>query len=221
MEDTLAQGNYTDANVMIFDSIASAAPASWQYDTATGATITDDTNDDNIVANYRGFYYLYSQYMNGAMTGSDTSSVVALANLCPMHDGLVVYQARALYTLVFDSIKVFDDSYCACIPDSIVVDTTGKGYRTANTVKKITTTQQYTLYPDPNDGNITILQSIADIEPMQIQVWNEIGKQEFKKQLCFTEKKLQLQLKGLNEGVYILLITDSKGTTNSIKFTVH
>ncbi len=61
-------------------------------------------------------------------------------------NGDVVYQARALYDVVFDTLVLFDDEGC---------DTGGipTMWRQANpTNKPVNSTQQYHLYPNPASG---------------------------------------------------------------------
>jgi hypothetical protein len=147
--------------------------------------------------------------------------IMVQTNLCPMHDGMVVYQARALYTLVFDSLKVFDDDHnCGVTYD------TGSGERKAQPnhgnmpdVFRLKH-QKYWLYPNPNNGNLTIAQSVSDIQLVSAKVFNATGITIYKSELQFSQGKAKLQLNGVVPGLYMILLTDSTGNSFTMKFTI-
>lgn len=49
-------------------------------------------------------------YANQTLTTADSITVINLSNGCPFIDGSVVYQARALYNVMFDTYQVFLDN---------------------------------------------------------------------------------------------------------------
>src|SRR5690606_14004152 len=72
------------------------------------------------------------------------------------------------------------------VTTSYVMSQTLCGYTTTDTVKVFVgetgvasvgaaDVQQYLLMPNPNDGNITLLQKLADSEPVSIKVYNTVG----------------------------------------------
>ncbi len=79
----------------------------------------------------------------------------------------------------------------------------------------------YEIFPNPNKGAFTIIQSIADAAPVAIEVQDALGRRIYTAQQCFTNGRLQLDLGYLPSGVYMLrLIEGSAGNiTHNFKFT--
>ena len=148
--------------------------------------------------------------------------IMVQTNLCPMSEGLVVYQARAFYTMLFDTVVIFDDSHCYCTVDSFSARMAHVKTDTANAHSENlqASKQSYWLYPDPNNGNITIQQKITDKQLVSVRVRNAAGVNIYQGALQFNDKKANLQLKGVSAGLYILQLIDAQGNSFGLKFTV-
>ena len=178
-------------------------------DSSTGIRMADSAAADGIVYNYLAYYSIYSNYLQQNMSGSDSSTLQALAGLCPDADGHVVFKARALYASVYNAIGNWR---YACGGDS-----TGARYAKP---ASITGLQNYTLYPNPNDGNITLLQSIADKGELKAEILNAYGQVVEQLKFAISNSAIQLHLGRLPVGVYLLHLTDKQGKMYNLKFEI-
>jgi len=215
LDSMITIGDFADATVALGYNIDSMANTS--IDTTQGVQMADNIGADNIVENYQNFYALFMKYADGALTSTDSLQVTAMAQLCPEINGNVVYQARALYSNVFNDLSVFNDDSC------LDVDT---GYIAARhstpPVKKADSNQdqQYQLFPNPNDGNFIIRQYVPDNEPVAIEINDMLGRGIYKAKLQFVQAKSVLNLNSVVPGIYLLKLTDSHGTQFMFKFVV-
>ena len=206
---TIDTGNYTGAQTLMslnIDSMANIA-----YDTTTSVAMQDSTTADDVVQNYLTYYKLYINYINTSLSSNDSTTLSVLANLCPATAGNIVYTARALYDMVFDSIGNFSN---VCGADSGARFGNTKAMNSQNKL----TGQQYHLYPNPNNGNITLMQYILDSKPVLAEVVNSYGQLVKQYNLQFTNYAMQLNFGNLTSGLYLLHLTDSYGSTYIIKF---
>ncbi len=67
---------------------------------------------------------------------------------------------------------------------------------------------------------MVVTQAIKDVQPVHGVVLNAAGQQVQKVELNFTDGKVKLNLRNVTAGVYLLLLTDSKGDSYTLKFTV-
>ena len=125
----IAAGNCVCANGMISYPIESMA--STDSDGVTGAVLADGTAADAIVGNYKDYYGLLTKYMRDTLNSADSAEVVFLANLCPQIDGDIVLAARALYSLIYNDMRMFSDISC----DTVA----GMGMRKASKPREIQT----------------------------------------------------------------------------------
>ena len=215
IEHFISAGDFATANSLIGLPIDSFANT--DSNAITGAVMADDTTADNVVTNYIEYYRLLIKYMTDTLHSSDSSSLKILANKCPYVDGSVVFQARTLYSIVFNDIKQFNDLGCV---DKEGIGNDSCGARHTNNEKNIGVEQQYLLQPNPNNGNFTLLQLITDIAPVEVQIFNETGVRIFKNQAVFENGISKFNIKDLNTGIYVLQLKDNKGGIFTVKFTV-
>ena len=217
IEGALASGDTAGAQT-ILNNFSVDSMANVQNDTATGVQMADDTTADAIVVNYRQYYQLYINYQEGTLSSSDSTALTALANLCPITGGNVVFKARALYDIVYDTLVIFPDN----CPDSVIYDSAAERMSHPTGVKAITDSkgQQYTLYPNPNDGNFILQQVLADDAPVQAEVWDVTGRVLYKDKLQFTDLNAKMRVVNAVPGMYLLQLTDSKGQIFRFKFVV-
>jgi len=208
----IAQGLFTSAQCAL-NSPPSANP---KIDMTTGVTVADNTDADYIFSNYTNYLQLLLKYLQGTMIHKDSVAVVTLAALCPSLNGTVVYNARTLYNLLFDDIGLWnDDSTCS-------VSGGGEGRGILPSVHSGTDTKQkYSLYPNPNNGNITLLQQIKDESPVKVNVFNAEGQCIYANKLLFKANMARLNLYGVVPGLYVVQLRDSAGNNYSFKFIVN
>ncbi|MBS1525536.1 MAG: T9SS type A sorting domain-containing protein [Bacteroidetes bacterium] len=81
-------------------------------------------------------------------------------------------------------------------------------------------TQEYMLWPNPNNGSISLGQMIPDNKPVKAEIWNEVGMAVYQDELQFTGGKDQLHMMNAAPGLYLLRLTDSKNRVFTLKFVV-
>ena len=218
IEQDILTGNYTDATTKLGYSIDTLTCDS--FDVGTGVTIKDDAGADGAVANYKTYYNILLDYLQDTLSAGDSIQLQILANDCPFVSGTIVYNARALYSLVFNDPRMFNDVGC----DSTGSDTTGGGgTRHANTGvsgNKAVTSQQYSLFPNPSDGHITIQQANQDDVPVPVEVLNVAGVRIYKGILRFEGGHASLHLVNAVSGLYLMQLADGKSARTTLKFTI-
>ena len=111
--------------------------------------------------------------------------------------------ARSLYTLVNDSIKFDDDYLCAAA-----------GLRTEEPDEEIPgngTAGDFNLYPNPNAGTFIIISTGRLFEgSLYIQVYDVLGRLVYSKQPRSYTNECITDISYLNNGVYRLIVTESK-----------
>jgi hypothetical protein len=78
--------------------------------------------------------------------------------------------------------------------------------------------QAYSLFPNPNDGNLVLVQKVADTGLVRVDVHDVLGRSVYAQQVRFNEQTHQLQLKNVAPGVYVTIVTDSRGRKYTFKF---
>ena len=80
--------------------------------------------------------------------------------------------------------------------------------------------QQYSLYPNPNDGNLTLLQTVLDTKTVTIEVLNAYGQTVKTDILQFSNNAKDLHLGKLPVGIYLLHLRDSESNMYNLKFEI-
>ncbi len=219
IEGLLGQGHYGQAQCLMNNTSMQTASGS-AYGT-TGAIVYDSSAADSIVYTYLKYYELYKKYMQGTLNSSDSSGIVYIAGLCPNLYGADVYAARALYTVVYNDPEVWDDdSLCGYTYNG---DNGGKGGRKTqhNSVLAIDSTQAYSLYPNPNNGNMVLVQQLIDEQPVNIKVLNAEGQTVYSSEQLFMQRKSPMNLHSLSPGLYMIVLSDMQGKSYTLKFIVN
>ena len=71
------------------------------------------------------------------------------------------------------------------------------------------------IYPNPTDTNLTIDFKIQNIEKLNIEVFNLLGKEVLTKQI--SKNDTSLLVSGLSKGVYLVRITSLNGENSTTK----
>ena len=151
---------------------------------------------------------------SATMTATDSSYVVLMANICPSHDGAVVYNARALYSHIYGDLKMWPDM--GCDTADAIAD------RRSPTKAKVlaSSSQQYSLSPNPNSGNFILTQASPDDGVADVEIWNAVGGLVQKMPVTFKGGHAVGMLQNPTPGVYTMRITTANGSLSIIKFTV-
>jgi hypothetical protein len=149
--------------------------------------------------------------MDSTMNGDDSLQVLAIASLCPYYYGNVVYNAQAMYRILYeDDTTSFDDN---CSNDF-------SARPSQPNVAQAATEQAYQLFPNPNDGSFILRQTINDATPVTIEITDMLGRVMVTKDVRFANNTTQLQLNNLSSGVYLLRVTDNNKKISNFKFVI-
>ena len=152
-------------------------------------------------------------YLNTKITTftiADSTELLNLANLCPYTEGGVVYQARALYNIVYTTFAKFNDN-CNLGTGNRLFDNVVK-----DEPKDVNVVLKSKLYPNPNNGEFTIaVTKLKEQKQIEVFVFDVTGK------LVYSDVKLAmdniLTLKpGLTNGLYLVKVKLADNT-----FDVH
>lgn len=218
IDNALSDEDITTATTLLGTGLD--ADTTTATDTVTGVMMADGALADAVTQNYYNFYNIYLRYLMNSMTSADSALLVALANLCPVRDGAIVYEARGLYRILYDDPGFFNDncdttgsSGCdTCGPADRRIRPGGNGLAMS--------VQQYWLFPDPNDGSFVLQQQLDDNNPVSLEVLDAAGRVVYKNARAFTDKKMMLQIENAPPGLYLLELVDSKGKRYTLKFVV-
>jgi len=212
VEQGIANADYTDAATLLSYPLSYMASAA--VDTTTGAVIADSAGD-NVVSNYKLYYGCLVKYMTDTLNSVDSANIVLLANMCPYVDGAVVYDARAMYSLIYNDLRMWNDAGCG--NGSSMLD---RGASPQPSPGERGQLQQYSLSPNPSNGNVTLKQLVPDANPVKAQIWNDAGTNTYDGELHFTGGITQLSVINKIPGLYLLQLTDSKGRSFTLKFVI-
>ena len=189
------------------------------YDSGTGVVIADNSDIDPVIENYIKYYNIVLNYTGGYMSDADSMAIDSLAALCPMEQGAVVYNARALWQELHDQVAHFEES-CGSEHDSLWSRSINPEPNQPFTILQNVEGQDYKLLPNPNNGNFSVRQAKLDQAPVSAEVWNAQGMRLHKTTLFFKNNLAQINTRNLVPGNYLLNLRDIKGELYVIKFTV-
>jgi len=218
IENYIGNGDLSDAY-----ALASTCPTpNPQYDPVTGVLVADSSGATHVVANYLKFYKILISYLGGTISDAEKDTLTAMSGLCPTLNGTVVYQARALYAMVYNTAMPFNDDVCYPPEDGgKAANSTNSGPNaTASPLNLLSQKQHYVLSPNPNNGNMILVQTQSDPDPVRVEVLNMLGQSVYHADLLFNGGKAQLNMQGNAPGFYVLQLTDSKGNTFICKFVI-
>jgi len=142
-----------------------------------------------------------------------------LANKCPYVDGSVVYQARALYSLIYNDLRMWNDAGCGGGTREMLDRKTSPNPSQGGGIGSASN-QQYSLSPNPSNGNITLKQLVPDANPVDAVIMNATGEEVYKNTLQFTGGTSQISIDNMPPGLYLIKLTDNKSQTFTMKFVI-
>ena len=89
-----------------------------------------------------------------------------------------------------------------------------------NTITENNAAQSYTLYPNPNAGNITLTQTVVNDGPSAVKVVNYLGATVYSGTLNFSNGKAELNMTDIVSGMYLVQINDANGGVQTFKMVV-
>lgn len=80
--------------------------------------------------------------------------------------------------------------------------------------------QDYTLFPNPNEGVFSIRQAIPSDKIVEAKVYNALGQELHRETVQFRSGVLTFILENAKPGLYLVCITDEKHKVVCLKFNV-
>ena len=214
ISNAINAGDIAAAEILIGEDIDAIIDTA--TDTATGAFIADDISVDHIINNYRSFYKLYIKYIDSSMSSADSMEVNTLANMCPLSDGMVIFNARALNALANGASSMYPDN-CTDGADTIAarkINSKGNG----NSLTNLKSAQSFKLFPNPNDGNFVIQQQVVDNTLIRVAIIDAMGRNIYDESLQFSGGIGRLKVGNIDPGLYLLELIDNNGRNFKCKF---
>ncbi len=194
----------------------SAGVATVTY-TTPGCTPVTRTDTVNFVAPIGGTFSVCTlsttALTDATLAGSWTSSATGVATVDGSGNVSGVAAGSATITYTVGSCNATQAVYVSNCGRS------GNGY-TGSSVQGNDEAQTYTLYPNPSNGNITLMQGIEEDAVMSVKVINYVGATVYTGSLQFAGGRSQLDITHVNSGMYLVQLTDSKGATQTFKMVI-
>jgi hypothetical protein len=200
-----AQSNYLQAHVSIEENITN-------YNISTAQNQIAALSPANAIeTNYKNFYQIFLNTKNNTYSGTDSLNLTVLANMCPYVDGAVVFQARALYNIIYDGFYIFSDN-CS----GNVAERSGSAasiQEKATDEAGINVILKTSLFPNPNDGNFSVgFNKIDGKQNIEISIFDITGR-EVTKETRFLEEGKELKINNsLLNGTYLVKVKFEDGT---------
>ena len=156
---------------------------------------------NKIESNYVLFYNTYiSQKLNGITSVTDSTGLDSLARGCPHIDGMVVFQARALYNAIYSLNRLFQDN-CGELPAN------SEFTKTNDAIKPdpAELSSRFIIYPNPNTGEFFISAPDADAKEMIVTIFDITGNKILEKKVVAINGIAKLDLDIAN-GMYFVKI---------------
>lgn len=166
-----------------------------------GSQLGSFVSSNNIESNYKRFFEIYKAYCDTVYNANDSLDLNNLAYKCPFIDGSVVYQARALYNMIYTTVELFNDN-CQVEENSSRIFNQESNSSTIN--YSMWTAD---LYPNPtaNDLFITSNRENEELKVIFTDVsGKQVGNYNIKTQ-AYTGKLLL----DLNSGIYFVTLINS------------
>lgn len=152
--------------------------------------------ENNIEENYKRFNEIYIKYKDGLDIAEDSLDLMTIALKCPFYEGVAIYQARALYNLIFDEKVEFID-ICSTEGEQKSLVISGETENISNRIK---------IYPNPAKDQVFISLNDSEITSVQISIMDVNGKVYYSKsELPVNEGIGSFQL-DIADGLYFVKI---------------
>ncbi len=177
--------------------------------------ITDYNEADRIVNDYMAYYQSYIRMLQGSLNASDTAIVETIANKCPPVDGAVVYKARALYQLLTGLAIQYTDDGCQDGLGGHSLFRVAPGEAISGSPE-----QDYTLFPNPNEGVFSIRQILPTDKIVEAKIYNALGQELHRETVQFRGGVVTFRLEHAMPGLYLVCLTDELNKVICLKFNV-
>ena len=171
------------------------------------------TTTNTVEANYKNYYNLYLTFGEAGFRPTTTlnqEALLNLASLCPASNGACVYQARALYNVVFKEVVNYVNN---CNKNT--------GARMAGDLQDEPTllqTWELNIFPNPATNQITLV-SNTENEMLNVNITDISGRTVLTQDVKLNGFMVNLDLSLLN-GAYVVNIKNSNNETITKKLLI-
>jgi hypothetical protein len=116
---------------------------------------------------------------------------------CPYTDGVGVYQARALLAYYNNDFTLYIDAGCNSRATHSLVKKTDKT-ENSDTTKNVS----FNLYPNPNNGNFTLVYNLGNETVGKFEIYNEVGMEIGEYLLNSSSGTMPVSNPNLSQGIY-------------------
>ncbi|MEO5641767.1 MAG: T9SS type A sorting domain-containing protein [Bacteroidia bacterium] len=152
------------------------------------AAITPTTAYETNQQQYNSIYLDALALSIDSLGPQQISDLFDIALQCPNEGGNAVFEARALLNWALNTSLAFSDS---CYSSARI----GTGSENPNPIAQV--------FPNPNDGNITLTYALENITAARFDVCDALGRVLFSTSLDPEKSKMDMQIIGLANGAYI------------------
>lgn len=195
----------------------------YQGDFSGARTLLDEIEPDegnNVGQNYEAFYSLYASYIEAVdastvFSSSDSTDLYALAHLCPGVEGACIYQARALYELLYPGIAMYLDDCEEEGARAALQSNQAKSFQPDVSEELL---RNIKLYPNPA-GDIFYLISESDVSEIAVEIYDMTGRSMNYKREQKSVKVLKIQSE-LSNGVYQVILSTRMNQRKVVKLII-
>lgn len=166
-------------------------------------------------AAYKAYNELYIKLHTTAapLSPGEKNALFALANGCPFTDGMVVYEARALYNATYKTLQHFTDNCVQNANQGRIGDTPSEDTPTIST----TGVFDVVLYPNPNtDGQVQVAFTSDAETQLEVMISDVMGRTVYTGELNVQGGSANLSLH-LSEGVYSVKFINTSTNETIVK----
>lgn len=162
-----------------------------------------------IELNYKRFFGIYLNGIQGTLNASDSSDLEVLANSCPRLNGAVVYQARAFHNSHYNSFRHYEDRCPEITPEIRSQAASQVKIQYSNLV----------IYPNPSAGKIYVSGFSVWSKHTHVEITDVTGKTVLSKENLISEGIMEIDM-DLQDGVYFVRLIDDFGSTKIQKIII-
>jgi hypothetical protein len=192
-----------------FDKLENIVSAMADTNYFTALALNNSLTPELIIEeNFKSFNSLFIEYaMNDSLPASAIPVLEAIALMCPIEGGAVVYQAR---TFLDHFVYASEMEY----PDDCVVQES----RSSIIERPIEMTNDFHLYPNPNVGTFTLVHPVFEV-PVRLEVYDLSGRRIYLQYLSQGTTSFFADI-SMENGIYFYRIVKAEEIITSGKLEV-
>jgi len=165
---------------------------------------------NDIEGNYKTFYRLFIKNLDDSkiLSIADSSDLINLTNLCPDESGAVVYQARALYNVVYKTTIIFNDD-CGKGNDNIKISDILQDQKNSSGF-------DVAVFPNPNAGKFNVTPLGLIVGELQITISDVTGKIIYDNAVPVSNGNATFNL-DVSGGVYFINVINKETRQSTVK----